>query len=654
MEWKFQITVLENGTRAVVRHLSVDDTEERIKAALAAEGIVYGIRWDEIGKAVAEVGKTGAPLENVVVAHIPVPEPEIYLGNLQIKNIDEFRDFKENLSRIYRVIKEGDASMKYSGGIFIKDGEQFLTIKNIEMKNVFGKNVLIQDQRYSFKQLHGIKQKASLDGYEYIAETAGWLSLNSNDELTILNPFEVTPDKLEMYGIVLPAVHGKDALFDKLSRFISGLGGLKDCITIPELKQFVDGHKFARVLIRRGIAPVKGVEGRIVYKIEKEIKPLENSDGNVDFKETNQYIEITKGTVIVEETPTIMSKNGIDVYGEVIPVDQVIELKIDAGKNVRKEERDGKYLYIAEETGILVLKTNYIGLEPELVIHEDVCMQTGNIKYSRNIIVNGNVCSGFKIFCGGDLTIQKGVEDCSEIHCGGNLNIAKGLFGDQTKVVVNGNAKIGFIQNAYIRVKGDLLIREYAYQSQIYCGGKLVIEGYGININERGCLIGGTVCGLHSIEALAAGSSSSLTTLYCGIDPELEEKFNEMTATQSVLKKRIAATQNKIGCDLLDKRSMEMLKNLPEKRRQEIKIQLKNLRELMETNAKLETAIAELNDRVYAKNLNELSIVIKRNLIPQLLIVFKNMRRRISESYFNISMKIDKGVISFNSSSAKN
>ena len=652
---KLEIITHENDTKALVRRLYPQTTENDLRYALGYAKVTNGIQWEQIIKDARYATESNTVLENVLIAQIQVPHFMIRFGkDAKEMDADELEQFKSALKSVYLAINRGDIPESMRGGIFLSANEPFLNVQtSLTIQNVFGTTITLNNRTVLFNKYSSVNQKVYETSYDLIAAKAGYLALSPDEEIMVLDPFEISPDKLELYCFVFPLAYGRDSFMDKLFRCFSGNSKLEECTSCESVHEIMAGKQFKRVLLRRGFPPERGHDGKLVFDIDIDYKPVESCDGKVDFKNINRFKEISKGTIVARRIPAVLSRPGLNVLGEIIPVEDVKENKISYGKNILEEDRDGEICYIAEETGILVYRNNFIEIEPDLHISGDVGVQTGNIKYSRNVTVHGNVCSGFRIECGGNLTIQDGVEDGVELVCTGNLNIAKGLFGERSKVTVSGSARIGFIQNSYLRVKGDLIVREYIYQSEVYCGGRLLVEGYGIDNTERGCVIGGKVCSIKSMEFHSAGSIAALTTLFCGMDPEIVAKIDEISTAISVLKKRIAGMQNKIGYNLSDKKSIEMLRHLPEEKKLEVAEELKELKKMIETNRQLEDSLVLLRKRAFAEDCDELSIIVKKHLIPQLLVIFRNLKRRIYESYYSVSVKVEHGEISLVTTASK-
>ena len=83
-------------------------------------------------------------------------------------------------------------------------------------------------------------------------------------------------------------------------------------------------------------------------------------------------------------------------------------------------------------------------------------METGNISFKGDIFVKGNVISGYSIDCEGNLSIDGIVEDAI-INVSGDLVVSKGIAGHKgSKVFCGGGLVAKFIDNAEVRVKGNL------------------------------------------------------------------------------------------------------------------------------------------------------------------------------------------------------
>ncbi len=80
------------------------------------------------------------------------------------------------------------------------------------------------------------------------------------------------------------------------------------------------------------------------------------------------------------------------------------------------------------------ISNNKFWVEDELKIDGDVNYSTGNINYISNVVISGNVLSGFNVKSSKNITIKGFVEDGAIITAEGDIEIHNGIIGENTVV----------------------------------------------------------------------------------------------------------------------------------------------------------------------------------------------------------------------------
>ncbi|MDG5815071.1 FapA family protein [Chitinispirillales bacterium ANBcel5] len=640
---KLEIRIIENGLKAKITSLCTNISIDEIKEALKQNAVVNGVQWDHIELSLHKAQQFDAAIADVIVADCTPAYPyTIQLGDKSEPIYGEqVQVFLNNLSNIFFACSENDERMQIEGGIFVNSDEKFLEYSYPEeINSVLGKTASFSPQRNLFNGFHSIYQKKNKNKVSLIAEKTGFLVINEKDELMIIDPCVVSANKLEMYFLVMPLIYGRQQVYDKLFR-TSGSGDL----TENDLHNMMKTKRLQKVLVRKGTPPKKGKEGLIDFKIDMEVKPVVNDKGQVNFRDISRYTEVSEGTVIAQKRPPVQSVPGVDVFGKVIPVEKVVEIDLKAGENVNTVEDGDEILFVASQTGILNYKNDSISISPELVLRDGVSLETGNIKFSRDVRISNNVQSGFTVECGGDLIIYDSIEDNVQITCRGNLIVKKGIFGEKTKVRVSGDAKVRFIQNSNIRVKGNLVVEEFIYHSKVFCDKSITVKGHGIVSNEKGCVVGGQVASNGNIELHSLGSQAALSTVVCGSDPETVEKLEELNAFSNVLKKKVVGIQGKLGAAINSPRMKKNLKNLPEEKKKALKNELNELKKTLDLNNKTNESIERLKKVAFSSDPENLKVTIKRHLVPQVLININQKRRKVMNQCDRVNFLYKDGEI---------
>ncbi|MFC4401653.1 flagellar assembly protein A [Gracilibacillus xinjiangensis] len=161
--------------------------------------------------------------------------------------------------------------------------------------------------------------------------------------------------------------------------------------------------------IATGKAPKPGNDGWIEMKVDTNPRNglVEDDLGNIDFKETKMIPTADKGRVIAQIHPPIPGIPGISVKNEPIPPKQTNPIKVRAGRGI--VEVDDKIVAAesgrpsVEKRGLLVK----VAIEPKLVHRNNVNLATGNIRFSGDVEVLGEVEENMTVEAGGDIFVHK-------------------------------------------------------------------------------------------------------------------------------------------------------------------------------------------------------------------------------------------------------
>lgn len=246
------------------------------------------------------------------------------------------------------------------------------------------------------------------------------------------------------------------------------------------------------------------------------------------------------------------------VTGKVIHARNGKDHQFSYGENVTLREDglavlascDGIYKYVGNKMTVL----NY------LEFPDGVGVQTGNIDFNGDIFINGNVMSGYRIECDGNLTIN-GMIECTDLNVTGDITITKGISGHcESTVFCGGNFIAKYIYNADIKVKGNLESGEIL-NSKVMCDGEVIVKG------KKGHIIGGEITAKYAINATTIGSRLGVITLInLGVDIDSVQELRELKSfiadekeTERKLKQFIAILDAKERKEIITPEEKETL-----------------------------------------------------------------------------------------------
>ena len=271
------------------------------------------------------------------------------------------------------------------------------------------------------------------------------------------------------------------------------------------------------VMIAVGIEATPGVDG-----IVEELMPRTNKvhfderpDGSIDFKNLHIVNNISKGTVICEITNPIQGTVGTSIYGRPIRPAPAKSPPIPRGEGVELVDLDDMHSQLVSSIdGNLIYKNSRFCVESTFRIDGDVNNSVGNIVFTGNVIVSGDVCEGYSIKTDNNVTVY-GIVEGASIYSGNEIHLEKGINGMGKGILESkGDITAKFIENCTVRCGGNIKA-ESIVNSTVESDGDITLVG-------RGTLVGGTVTAFGSISAKTVGArSNALLTLTLGATPHM-------------------------------------------------------------------------------------------------------------------------------------
>lgn len=399
----------------------------------------------------------------------------------------------------------------------------------------------------------------------------------------------VSPDGMEAYMRILPEDGGKPCDIAMVKKALSEMGicyGI-DWNTIADV---LNNNFFEQdVLIAKGTKPIDGQDGRVEYTValEADAKPRILEDGTVDYKHLDIVKNVRKGDVLAKRLAPTAGVPGCTVLGKKIPAKDGKKINIPAGKNVELAN-DGELLLSAID-GQVVVQNGKISVFPVYEVIGDVDNSTGNIEFVGNVKVKGNVRAGFTVKAEGDVEVF-GVVEGASISAGGNIVLRSGVQGMNKAVLkAGGDIAARFVENSVLEA-GRNIAADAIMHSYIRAGKTVTADG------RRGLIVGGSIKAALEINARNIGSSmAAATELEVGIDPQLREQYNDISAKMEDLKRQLKACDQDIqaiarlearGTISADKQRLKLLRIQKKltlvQEIAEIKARLMKLEEMME------------------------------------------------------------------------
>lgn len=357
---------------------------------------------------------------------------------------------------------------------------------------------------------------------------------------------KISADEMEAEIIISPPFGGNPVDIEKLKSAL-----LKHNVVVgieeEELWELLEaGKTYIATLKIKGIPPTPGEDAKIEYLFHTEPEktgPEIREDGRVDYRSISVIESVQKGAPLVQKIPPTFGKPGKTVTGKEVPAvkGKDIDLKFIAGKGTVLSE-DGLQI-LADIAGRPAIVNNRVCVLPVYEVRGDVDFKVGNIDFIGNVVVGGNVTSGFSIKSGGDIEIFGNVDEGVFIEAAGKVVIKGNIYGKgKTNIVAGGDILTRFVNAATLKAKGNIKIMEAAMDSTLIAGKKVLVEG-----GKKGLIVGGLVRAGEEVRAITIGNAyATLTEIEVGINPELREELKNLEEKISQDQDNLNKTQNAI------------------------------------------------------------------------------------------------------------
>ena len=213
-----------------------------------------------------------------------------------------------------------------------------------------------------------------------------------------------------------------------------------------------------------------GVDLKDIYK------PNIDANDNANYKDLNQFIQLAKDQKIVSINKPIMKEPGIDIFGnkiDFLPINAFFQI----GNNITISE--DKLSLIANIDGCLFIKSGVLHVDDVYQIRGDVDFHTGNIDFNGDVIIGGDVKSGFQIISKGNIYVNGTVESSDLRSNEGSVFIKNGIQGKNNCSIKaqKGSVFTGYVQNASIECGSLFHAQNYVIDSKIESKGIVILSG---------------------------------------------------------------------------------------------------------------------------------------------------------------------------------
>ncbi|WP_088105115.1 DUF342 domain-containing protein [Halalkalibacter urbisdiaboli] len=287
-------------------------------------------------------------------------------------------------------------------------------------------------------------------------------------------------------------------------------------------------------IIARGKPPVKGRDARL-QSIQFEEKGTDTDTlDNINLKEFLEIPSVREGDKVGEKVKATNGTAGINIYGEEVPAKPGKDFKLRPGKNTRlDEEEQALYSLI---NGQISIEKKVIHVFPIYEVKGDLDLKTGNITFVGNVVIRGNVPTGYEVKADGDIRVTGTVEG-AHLESGGSIFVGAGIVGQNKSLIkAKGDLLTTFINEGHVEAGGAIEVVQAILHSTCSAGTSIICT------RGKGNIVGGSLSANECIRAKNIGNDmQTKTSIFVGLSEHIVTR--ERTLKQDLLKSQEELTK---------------------------------------------------------------------------------------------------------------
>ena len=347
--------------------------------------------------------------------------------------------------------------------------------------------------------------------YEFKCSEYSFKTEVSSNSLMAVLTFKKLSDKPISVNELLQKINASRIKFENWGELESVFKGTE------EIKSFSD------LIIAKGVAPIHGKDAQIKLYFDNGHAShfKEKEDGSIDYKDMAKFVSVSKDTLLAKYIKETIGVNGTDIFGEVINAHVGKSTKFVVGKNTTFKENT-ETIYAAID-GIPTEVSGNIKIDPILNINKDLDMSVGNIDFSGDVYIGGDILDGFKVKAGGDIVV-KGTVGASELISAGNICIHGGVTSRKKGFIKCKKLEAKYLNDAYVEASEEVKVLKSIMNSLVFTQGHVI----------AGIIVAGKTIALLGVEAQEIGSEQGVVT-----EIELGTDYKALNSFGKKKKKRI-------------------------------------------------------------------------------------------------------------------
>jgi uncharacterized protein (DUF342 family) len=224
--------------------------------------------------------------------------------------------------------------------------------------------------------------------------------------------------------------------------------GILNNLDIKVIQNELLNPTFEKIVIAQGKPLIPGKDAKLDTFFEESVQSEFNVvEGVVDYRNHLNIPTVKSGDIIAKKTMMSLGSIGYDVFGQVLTPAAIRDIQVYAKENTSLLE-DGSI--VAKKEGRPIItgtdRVKYLDISTAYIVSGNVDMETGNICFSGDIVVYGDVMDYMILECLGSIYISGNVYNATltatgSIHVNGNIvgsQLYSGYYGVMFNRLYNG------------------------------------------------------------------------------------------------------------------------------------------------------------------------------------------------------------------------
>ncbi|HWR38984.1 MAG TPA: FapA family protein [Patescibacteria group bacterium] len=469
-----------------------------------------------------------------------------------------------------------------------------------------------------------------------IREAAGvpvLIVTSMEDELPSRIRVKISPDRMEAMASFELAADEPLMTIEEVHAALSDAGVVfgidRSVLEVLSQMRFADN-----MICAQGNPPVHGENAWLKYFVDPDSqgRPVELEGGRVDFKESNTFLCVEEGQLLVEKIPATAGVPGTNVQGQPVPSKAGKDVRMPVGKNVIAV--DDWRLYAAIHGHLNLFLDKRVNVVPVIVVEGDVDYSSGNIDFKGSVIVKGSVQTDFCVKAGGNIEIFGSI--CGGSVDGHSIIVHKGIQGmGRTVIKAQDRLVANFIENATVHVDQDVIVSDAILNSTVFAGTRVIVEG------KRGLIRGGRVSAGEVVRASTVGNPSGVVTeVEVSVNPYFKDELRQLR--QDIKKAEMFYEELKASLPYMKVQCGEKDSATKRERYQKNETEFKELPERIE---QMRQRIVHLEERM--ASLQPGRIRVNATLYPGVRVSVGSLTRNLNDQHQFVSLYAQDGDIKF-------